>query len=332
MAIDSRQWLVQGYGSIDLDPAKVQDALDMSDPSSTYLEDSLRTLLNEHVVGALPSNHAVIGIPSARAFSRTFALPTKELPNLADAIEVEVSQYIPIPMSALYVDYEIIERNKENTTIIMSAVPRTIIDASIKAVDGAGLRPVMIEPSAHAVARVLEKTEGGSQLATVIVDVGQAQTDIAILDHGAIRVSGGVPVGGNTFTLDIAKKLGIELDNAHQLKVINGLAPSPKQKKLTEALEPSINRIVSEAQKVMRYYHERIDENAKIEQLLIVGAGSNVPGIGEYFTNALVMAARVASPWQQFNFNHLPQPNKQFRPRYITVAGLASVPYEEMWK
>lgn len=332
MAVDPRQWLVQGYGSIDLDPAKVQDALDMSDPSDTYLEDSIRSLVDGHIVGKLPSNHAVIGIPSSRAFSRTFSIPSKELPNLADAIEVEVSQYIPIPMGALYVDYEIIERGKESATIIMSAVPRSIIDASLKAVEGAGFRPVMVEPSSHAVARVLEKTEESLDLATVIVDIGQAQTDIAMHDHGAIRVSGEVPVGGNTFTLDIAKNLDIPLDNAHQLKVINGLSPSPKQRKLTEALTPSLDRIVRETQKVIRYYHDRVDKNTKVEQVLIVGAGSNVPGIGEYFTNSLVMAARVAGPWQRFNFGHLPQPNKQFRPRYITVAGLASVPYEEMWK
>lgn len=332
MAVDPRQWLIQGYGSIDLDPAKVQDALDMTDPADTYLEDSIRNLVDNHIVGRLPSNHAVIGIPSARAFSRTFSLPSKELSNLADAIEVEVSQYIPIPMSALYVDYEIIERNKETVTVIMSAVPRSIIDASLRAVEGAGFRPVMVEPSSHAVVRVLEKTEESLDLATAIVDIGQAQTDIILHNRGAIRVSGEVPVGGNTFTLEIAKKLDIALDNAHQLKVISGLAPSPKQRIITDALSPSLKRITTETQKVTRYYHNRLEKDVKVEQVLIVGAGSNVPGIGEYFTNALVMAARVASPWQHFNFEHLPQPNKQFRPRYITVAGLASVPYEDMWK
>ena len=77
---------------------------------------------------------------------------------------------------------------------------------------------------------------------------------------------------------------------------------------------------------MIRYYSERMDDAAKIEQVLVVGAGSNVPGIGEYFTNELVMPARVASPWQRLNFGQLTQPGKQFRSRYITVAGLASVP------
>jgi len=66
--------------------------------------------------------------------------------------------------------------------------------------------------------------------------------------------------------------------------------------------------------------------------MIIVGGGSNVPGIGDFFTNELVMPARVASPWQKLDFGKLPQPNKQFRPRYITVAGLASVDQKEIWK
>ena len=330
MAIDSKRWLVQGYGSIDLEPAKVQTSLDMSEKDDTFLIDSMQSLLSEHIVGELPSNHAVISVPSSRAFSRTFSLPLKQESALADAVEVEVSRYIPLPMNALYVDYEIIDRSDTEIRAVMSAVPRTVIDASLKAVRAAGLRPVMIEPSANAVARIIKNTEEG-ELSTIIVDIGQAQTDIAILVGGAIRVSGAVPVGGNTFTLDIAKQLDIALENAHQLKVINGLSPSPKQRRLTKALTPNLNRIISETKKVMRYYTERVDTTVKLEQLLIVGAGSNVPGIGEFFTNSLIMPARVASPWQRFDFGHLAQPSKQFRPRYITVAGLASVPYEEMW-
>ena len=61
-----------------------------------------------------------------------------------------------------------------------------------------------------------------------------------------------------------------------------------------------------------------------------MGGGANIPGIGEHFTNALVMPARVASPGQELNFGKLQPPAKDFRPRYITVAGLASVPPEKI--
>ncbi len=327
MAIDYKKWQVTGYGSIDLDPQKVQEALD---GGSTYLDDNLRSLLKENLVGELASPHTVLGVPTGRTFSRTFTIPASTENTLKDAVEIEVDQYIPIPMAALYVDWEIIERNKETITVLMSAVPRTLIDSCLTIAENAGLTVSMIEPSISAVARVLEHTEDG-HLPTVIIDIGSASTDIAVLD-GSIRVTGGVGIGGNTFTLSIAKKMNIALENAHQLKVLNGLAAGNRQAKIQTALKPNLDRILSETRKVIRYYNERLSSDRKIEQVLVVGAGSNVPGIGDYFTDNLVMPARVANPWQKLDFGHLPQPAKQFRPRYITVAGLASVTPEAIWQ
>jgi type IV pilus assembly protein PilM len=327
MSVDPKKWLVHGYGSIDLDPVRVQASLEGDDP---YLTENLKALMKEKLVGELGSDHVVLGIPTAKTFSRTFNIPVSAEKTLQDSVEIEVDQYIPMPMSTLYVDYEIIKRTKTDLTVLMSAVPRTLIDRSIASAEDAGLHVTMIEPGISAVARVLEATEEG-HLPTVIVDIGPATTDIAILD-GSIRITGGLGIGGNTFTLDIAKKLNVALENAHQLKVLNGLSAGPRQAKITAALTPSLQRIITETRKVIRYYNERLDDERKLEQVIIVGGGSNVPGIGDFFTNELVMPARVASPWQQLDFGKLPQPAKQFRPRYITVAGLASVAPGRIWQ
>lgn len=326
MSIDRKKWLVTGYGSIDLDPAKVQESLDGGD---TYLAANMSELLGKNLVGTLASNHVVLGIPAGRTFTRTFTVPADSEKNLKDAVELEVEQYIPIPMAALYVDYEIIERTKEQLMVLMCAVPRTVVDSCIKIAEDAGLTVCMVESSVSAVARLLESTEEG-HLPTVIVDIGPASTDIAILDR-SIRITGSLNVGGNTFTLDIAKKLKVPLENAHQLKILNGLSAGARQQKIAAALTPSLERIVGETRKVMRYYDERIADHSKLEQVLVVGGGANVPGIGEYFTNELVMPARVASPWQRLDFGKLPEPAKHFRPRYITVAGLATVEPERIW-
>lgn len=321
MSIDPKKWLVLGYGSSDLDPVKVKESLE---GDSDYLADNIKLLINEKVIGTLSSNHVIIGVPTAKSFSRTFTLPTSAEKTLKDAVDVEVEQYVPIPAGALYIDHEVIERKGKEITVLMSALTRTIVDKCVEAAEKANLRPIMVEPSISAVARVLTSTEEGA-LPTVIVDIGPASTDIAILVDGFVRIASSLPVGGNTFTLDIAKKLGVTLENAHQLKILNGLSAGARQEKITSALAPSLEHITQEIQKVMRYYTDRLSDQRKLEQLLVVGSGSNLPGIGEYFTNSIVIASRVASPWQKLDFGKLPEPAKQYRSRYITVAGLASL-------
>lgn len=327
MSIDPEKQLVQGYGAIDVDAAKMKKVFDQGD---SYLEMQLKSLLSEKVIGNIASDQITVSLPTSRTYSRAFTVPKSAEKNLREAVELEVGQYVPIPVSLLYVDYEVVDRTKDTITVIMSAVPQTIVNNVVAAVEAAGLTANAIEPSINSIARLLRATEEGD-LPTLIVDIGPANTDIAVLD-GSIRVTGGATVGGNTFTLDIAKKLGVALENAHQLKVLNGLNPGPRQKKISSAVEPSLQRITSEIRRVMRYYNERISSDKKLEQLLIVGGGSNMPGIGEYFTNDLLMPSRVASPWQKLDFGSLAPPAKQFRSRYITVAGLASLTSEEVWK
>ncbi len=329
MAIDPKKWAVNGYGQLDLDPIKVRESLE--DDENTFLTDSIKTLLKDNIIGTVQGDRVAIAVPTSRSYTRTFVLPASAEKSLNEAVLLEAEQYIPIPVSTLYIDYQIIERDRKTIVVLMSAVSRLVIDNITRSVTNAGLMPVLIEPSINSVGRVLTSTEDGS-LPTVIVDIGPASTDIAILDRGAIRVTGGIPVGGNNFTLDIAKRLNVSLENAHQLKVLNGLSAGPRQQKLKDSLSPSLERIVAETQKVIRYYTERINTERKLEQLLIVGGGSNIPGIGEYFTENLLIAARVASPWQKLDFAKVQEPPKQFRPRYITVAGAASVKPRSIWK
>ena len=117
-----------------------------------------------------------------------------------------------------------------------------LVDRSVEIAEACGLRVCMIEPSINSVARLLKITEDG-HLTTVIVDVGPASTDIAVLD-GSVKVTGSIGIGGNTFTLDIARKLKVPLENAHQLKVLSGLSSGPRQKKLESALTPSLDKIL----------------------------------------------------------------------------------------
>ena len=141
----------------------------------------------------------------------------------------------------------------------------------------------------------------------------------------------GSNVGGYTLTLNLAKKMNVPIETAHQFKVLNGLNPGPRQARITGALQPSLHKMTNEIKRVMRYYTDRFPNEKKIEQILIVGGGGNVPGIGEFFTNELLMPARVASPWQLLNFGNLEQPAKQLRSQLSPVAGLALIRQEDIY-
>lgn len=327
MAIDPKKMTVIGYGSIDVDPAKLQETLD---GDGAYLTEQMKKLLETKLVGRLPSDHVVISVPTSRTYSRSITIPGDIKGDILAAVRLEAEQSIPVPIDQLYLDYEITSRSTEAITAYTCAVPRMIVDNCTKACEAVGLQAVLVEPSMNAVARLLKTSEHGD-LPTIIVDIGAAVTEIAVLDE-TVKVTGVATIGGNTLTIDISESLGIPLEEAHQLKVLNGLNNSPKQKKITKAVAPSLLKITAEIKKIMRYYDERVPDAKKIEQILIIGGGSGMPGIGDYLTEQLMLPARVASPWQMISFGKLAQPARQFRPRYISVAGLALVKQREIWQ
>lgn len=327
MAVSAKKWTVLGYGSLELDPMKLQQSLD---GDGVYLAEQLKKLVDEKIVGHLPSNHIVLSIPASRTYSRSITLPSDVKGDLLDVVRLEAEQSIPVPVDQLYIDYEVTSRTKDVISAYTCAAPRHIVDNCIAAVEQAGLQTVVVEPSMNAVARLLKANEQGD-LATIIVDIGAATTDVAVLDT-TIKVTGGLAIGGNTLTLDISKALNIPLEQAHQLKVLSGINTGEKQRKITKAVTPSLQKITSEVKKIMRYYDERVPGARKIEQVLIIGGGSNMPGIGEYFTENLEIASRIASPWQNLDFGKLPQPARQFKPHYISVVGLALIKPKEIWQ
>jgi type IV pilus assembly protein PilM len=326
MAINQHKMIVQGYGSVDLDPQKMQVSMNTGD---NYLADGIKQLLQEKIHGKLPSNHVAVSVPTSRTYSRTVELPLDSEANLADTLQLEVEQYIPIAANELYIDHQIIDRSKTSITVLLTAVPKRIVDGVLESCDKAGLQVILVEPGISAAARLIRRTEEG-HLPTILVDVGAATSDIALVDQ-VVRVTGSAPVGGHTFTYTIADKLKVSFEEAHQLKVHSGLAPGPKQSKLRASLEPVLNQVTQETRKIMRYYSERLGAKTKIEQIIIVGGGSNLPGLGEFMTDAMMMPSRIANPWHSISFGHLTAPSKLFKPRYITAAGLAIIDPKEIW-
>ncbi len=292
MAIDTKKWLVLGYGGRDMDPTKLHESVDNN---TDYLASELKEMFQSQFQGHLPSDHVIISTPTGRTYSRTITLPATAEKNLREAIQLEAEQYIPVAVSELNIDYEIVERTSEKITALLSAVPKKIVESTVAACSKAGLQVIMVEPGLNAIARLISSAEQG-HLPTVIVDIGESTTNIAIFDN-TIQVTGSAPVGGNNFTMEIAKKLHITAEQAHHLKVNNGLWVGPQQESLTATLTPLVQRIATEIDKIIRYYTERLGGEKKIEQIVLVGGGSNVPGLADFFTNVMLLPARVASPW-----------------------------------
>ena len=169
-----------------------------------------------------------------------------------------------------------------------------------------------------------------SDVPTVLIDFGSMSNDITVFDKTLV-VTSTVPGGGDSFTNLISAKLGVSEHEAHIIKTKYGLGASKKQKQIVEAVTPILEQLLKEVRRMIRYYEERSGTKHKINQVVTMGGGANMPGLSEYMTDQLRLPVRMIDAWQHLEYSDLQPPAHAEKSMYVTVAGLALVRPEDIF-
>lgn len=294
------------------------------------LAGSVKELFKSHIIGEINTRRVAVSIPANRTFTRAMTLPLIKDSELMQAVQLEAEQYIPMPIDELYIDYTIIERTDTGIEMLVVAVPKKIIDSYLLFVQMLGLEPVTFDTSILAAGRLFQRQLDASDIPTVLIDFGSTSADITVHDKEVI-VTGTIAGGGGAFTEAIAKKLSISNQEAHIVKTKYGLSKSKKQDEIAEALQPRLDQLVKEIRRMMRYHEERSGAQRKIQQIITMGGGANMPGLSDYLTNAMRIPVRTCNPWQDLELGKLQPPNILEKSMYVTVSGLSLINPKELF-
>ncbi|HKR82475.1 MAG TPA: type IV pilus assembly protein PilM [Candidatus Saccharimonadales bacterium] len=311
---------VMGFGHIAFEPSAVKDGVIVK---PEVLATAAKDMFARHLVGNITTNRVAVAVPVARSFTRSISVPRLNKKELREAVQLEVEEYIPMPVEELYLDYSVVNQTAENIELFVIAVPKKIVDSYLVFTRMLGLETVLVQTTLDGVARFIRQ-DAQSDVPTVLIDFGSLSADISVFDKSLI-VSGIAPGGGDVFTNLIAQRLGVNHQEAHLVKTKYGINASKKQQEILAAVEPTLAQVVKEIRRIIRYYEERYGAERKISQIVTVGGGTNMPGLTEYLTNQLRVAARACEPWQYLEPNRLQPPSQTERLLYTTAAGLALV-------
>jgi type IV pilus assembly protein PilM len=321
-----KKHVITGYGAAGFTPGAVKDGV-IVDPET--IAKSVYELFDKHLIGDITTRRVVLSIPAARSYNRNVHLPKLGSKELKDAVSLEVEQYIPVPANELYVDFSKIRETAEELELLIVAVPQKIVDSYLNLAKILGLEVVGVQTSIAAGGRLFLQAES-TETPTVLIDFGSLSSDLTIYDHGLI-ITSTVAGGGDNFTDTIASTLNVTKQEAHIIKTKYGLGVSKKQREITDGLTPTLQNMTKEIKRMIRYYEERTDTERKITQVVTMGGGANMPGLSEYMTNLLRIPVRMCDPWQNLKFGNLQPPNSVEKSMYVTVAGLALTPPQELF-
>ena len=316
--------IVEGYGFASFDSRYIDKGA-VVNPKAIAKE--VYDLINMNMVGKISTKRVAVSVPAARTFIRPLSLPKMSDEDLKQAVLTDAEQYIPMQVDDLYIDYEIVDQGKE-TEVVVVATPKKVVDSYYKLFDLLDLEVGMIETSISASTRLVMHAER-TDVPTLIIDFGSVSTDLSVFDT-VFRIAGTVSEGGDQMTKSLSQGLAITQRQAEALKSQSGLAPGKRQKQILETISPILTRMLGEIKKIIKFYEERSEQKRKLEQIVILGGGANMPGLADYLTDHLRLPVRMCNPWLNLDFKKLQPPHQSEKTIYATAAGLALVKPEDI--
>jgi cell division protein FtsA len=191
---------------------------------------------------------------------------------------------------------------------------------------GVKVSRVILEPLASSEACLLDEDRS---LGVALIDIGGGTTDIAAFMRGALTHTAVIPLGGESFSADVAYGLKLPFDVAEELKLRYGtvLSQTVDDVAAVRLRDKHYNaRFISQileyrAQEVFEYVRDSLDK-AGVRSLLpggavLTGGGCQLEGMDELAEKILGMPTRTAIP------RRIKDDTEPIRkPQYSTAVGL----------
>lgn len=306
-----------GYGQMVVPENYIIEGI-ISEPEK--LAEATKKFFETGVWGKITAKRVCTSLPESKIFTRTITLPHMNDKALVEAINWEASQTIPMALTDLYIDYQVIGPSTDdpkNDEIIYAAAPKSIVDSYIQFFNILGLEIEGIETSLTAIIRSAVSKKNAKE-AVLIVDIGGKTTNLAVFDH-VIRFTGSTLIGGDHITSRIAEALKIDEKEAEKVK----RQKSADKTKVRQAIDVEITEITKEATKMINYYQEKNKKANPVSRIILCGGSASLDMLTDIFKEKLGIPAEVGNPWANISIYPLKSVPKDEAPAFTNAVGLA---------
>lgn len=242
----------------------------------------------------------VLGVGNQRVMVREVELPMMPLPELRTSLPLQVNDMLPVAVDDAVLDYyptgtSTGARGAMYRGLLVAATRETVL-ANTRAVERAGLRPVLVDLNAFALARVQARA-GFRDGIVACVDVGARVTNVAIMVEGQPRFVRILPSGGQDITDAVAGILDVPKEEAERLKraVGIGFAAPPELEQARQAVQGVTGTLVDAIRNTLTYYASA-NSGQQVQQIALSGGGAFLNGFGQYLSSASRVTVTLSRP------------------------------------
>ncbi|MBW6441230.1 pilus assembly protein PilM [Patescibacteria group bacterium] len=148
----SKKTIVKGKSELELDENLFKD----EGVDEKVLSAAIAKLKDDFKPKKYFSPYAVITVPQIGVYSEIMQLPkTLNENQLTEAITLNASENLPLPLSKCYMDWQIIDADNNYNKILISIISKNIADSYIKALKNNGIKLIALETLFLSIERIV---------------------------------------------------------------------------------------------------------------------------------------------------------------------------------
>jgi type IV pilus assembly protein PilM len=286
-------WTLKHFGYVPIAEGLVQD--DSNAGRQAFMA-TVKMLVEQ---SGIITKNCVVGLPSNKAFTSVIKVPSQDEADLKKTMMYQLDSLVPTALSDAEIDWKDlgpIPGDPENTNILLSSTTSAFAESRLDLFEDAGFNVYAAEPEVIAMCRALYPFDATD--ARLIVDYGEATTDIAVYYHGAPRLLRSVPLGIRDLVKVASTSLSIKEDQARQFLLKFGLAQDKLDGKIFIAINAALDTFVYELAKVVRTFNTNYP-TVPIGGAIVANYGEAVPLMLDYISGKLKMPTEAANPWRK---------------------------------
>jgi len=229
-------------------------------------------------------------------------VPMMKPEELAANIRNEAEHHIPFGRDDVEIDYHVTNPMTPSgqTELLLVAAKKEVVSDYIQVVRDANLSPQVVDVAAFASQNGFEVNYPLDPRETVVlINIGAAISNINIVRSGVSLFTRDVTIGGNAFTEEIQKQLGIAADEAEAYKVggsqiEDGVVPQ----EVLRVMDGVSEVMAGEFQRSLDFFLATTPD-ANVTRIVLAGGSSKVHSLHRAIERRSRLPLEVADAWRR---------------------------------
>ncbi len=247
---------------------------------------------------------------------RKIILPTMPSEELEDQISWEAEQYIPFDIKDVNMDFQILSPDAVDPSkmnVLLVASKKDIINDYVSVFNEAGMQLSVVDVDSFAVQNAFEVNhESRSDDILALINIGASVMNINVIKDGTTLFTRDVQMGGNLYTEEIQKQLGMSGEDAESSKM---LAQESNNKALIDVISKVNETITQEIRRSLDFYNSTASDD-RITGVFISGGCSKVYNLVNTISDKIGLQVDIINPFAKLKYNE-----KDFDPEYLQEIG-----------